>query len=84
MPVMYWAVKNVQDMLHPLSRALTEVSVRWLVYYAVHSERDGDVLEGGKSENHGGNVADIAKGPLKKTIVEELDEMWLRVEDAMR
>jgi len=80
-PVMHSAVKKLQGMIRPLNLTLAEVSLRWLIYHSVLGEEDGVILGGSKIEHIGGNVADIAKGPLEKAVVEALDEMWLSVKD---
>ncbi len=78
---MHSAVKKLQGMIRPLNLTLAEVSLRWLIYHSVLGEEDGVILGGSKIEHIGGNVADIAKGPLEKAVVEALDEMWLSVKD---
>ena len=78
---MHSAVEKLQTVIRPLNLTLAEVSLRWLVYHSALGEGDGVILGGSKLEHIGGNVADIAKGPLEKVVVEALDEMWLSVND---
>ncbi len=79
--VMHSAVKRLQDVIRPLNLTLAEVSLRWLAYHSALGEGDGIILGGSKFEHIGRNVADIAKGPLEKVVIEALEEMWLEVKD---
>lgn len=63
-PIMYEAVRKLQECIEPLGMTLTEVSMRWLMFHSALGEGDGVIVGGSKVEQIEGNLGDVEKGEV--------------------
>lgn len=80
-PLLHEAVRKLKEISKRTKIGMDELSLRWLAHHSALRAGDGIILGASKLAHVETSTAQLAKGPLDKAIVDELDDLWEGVKE---
>jgi len=75
-PAYFETLQKIKSVADKNGLKLTEIALRWCQHHSVLIPADGVIIGASSAQQLEENLADSAKGPLPKEVLDSLDEAW--------